>query len=70
MEQKESIPEGEALDRAMKQAYRVYQDNIRETGELIYRLTKGAREGAAESELLEIAITALSRCRFGEAAGE
>ena len=58
------MPRGEALERALAGAYRVYQYNIRQTDELIYRITKGAREGVPEGELLQTAMTALSRCRF------
>jgi len=58
------MPRGEALERALAGAYRVYQYNIRQTDELIYRITKGAREGVPEGELLEMAMTALSRCCF------
>ena len=61
----ENIPQGKDLDRALAAAYRVYQDNVRETGSLIFDLTKGAREGRSEKELLEIALRALDRCRFG-----
>ena len=42
------MPRGEALERALAGAYRVYQYNIRQTDELIYRITKGAREGVPE----------------------
>ena len=48
----------------MARAYRLYQRNIRETGELIYRLTKGARGGVPEKELLGIALEALDKCSF------
>ena len=65
MEEIENMPEGEALEKAMAEAYRLYQANIRETGELTYRLTKGAREGVPEKELLAIALEALDRCRTG-----
>ena len=51
------------LEKAMAEAYRVYQANVRETGELIFQLTKGAREGVPEKELLAIALEALSRCK-------
>lgn len=61
----ENMPQGEELERAMAAAYRVYQDNVRETGSLIFDLTKGAREGRSEKELLEIALAALDKCRFG-----
>ena len=61
------IPEGEALDRALADAYKVYQDNIRRTGELIYRLTLGAKGSVPEQELLETAEEAISRCRFSAA---
>jgi len=63
MEEIGNIPEGEALEKAMAEAYRVYQANVRETGELIFQLTKGAREGVPEKELLAIALEALSRCK-------
>ena len=61
-----SMPEGEALEQELAKAYRLYQENIRETGELIFQLTKGAREGVPEGELLDIALQALGRCRFPE----
>ena len=61
-----NMPEGEALEQELAKAYRLYQDNIRETGELIFQLTKGAREGVPEAELLGIALQALERCRFPE----
>ena len=59
----ESMPAGAELEKAMARAYRVYQDNVRETGELVFRLIKGARDGVPEKELLETALEALSRCR-------
>ncbi len=58
------MPQGEELERELARAYRVYQFNIRQTDGLIYRITRGAREGVPEGELLEMALTALSRCRF------
>lgn len=61
----EKIPEGEALDQALAKAYRVYQDNVRETGNLIFDITIGARNGRPEKELLEMALEALGRCRLG-----
>ena len=63
-ERGENRPTGEALEKAMARAYRVYQENTRETGELVFRMIKGAREGVPEKELLEIALEALSRCRI------
>ena len=66
MEVLENIPTGEALEQQLDKSYRLYQDNIRETGELIFQLTKGAREGVPEAELLDIAMNALDRCRFPE----
>ena len=62
----EEMPEGEALTQALAEAYRLYQDNIRETGERIFQLTEGAREGVPERELLETALDALERCRLPE----
>ena len=64
---RERMPEGEALEEAMRQAYRLYQDNIRATAEDVFRLTRGARDGVPESELLEIAVRALDKCRYPEA---
>ncbi len=63
MEKEEKIPEGEELEKLLAQAYRLYQDNIRETGSLIFDLTRGAREGMPEKELLEIALRGLEKCR-------
>ncbi|MBQ9251253.1 MAG: hypothetical protein IJ188_01280 [Clostridia bacterium] len=59
-----NFPQGEELERALKAAYRLYQANIHDTGALIYELTKGARNGMPEKELLEIALEALEKCRY------
>ena len=56
------IPEGDELERAMAGVYRLYQHNIRRTDELIYRITRGARDGVPEEELLNMAMEALERC--------
>ena len=37
---------------------------------MIYSLTRGAREGMPERELLETALEALKRCRLPEEAEE
>ena len=66
MEDTKQMPQGEALERELAKAYRLYQENIRETGDLIFQLTKGARECVPEGELLEIALKALERCRIPE----
>lgn len=66
MEEKREIPEGEELEQALARAYRVYQGNVRRTDEAVYRITRGAREGMSERELLEIAVDAMERCAFGE----
>ncbi len=58
------IPEGEDLEQALSRAYRLYQGNIRQTDELIYRITKGARGNAPEAELLDLTLEALKRCRY------
>ena len=50
------IPEGEDLEQALNRAYRLYQGNIRQTDELIYRITKGARGN--------LTLEALKRCRY------
>ncbi len=70
MENRGNIPEGKALEEAMNQAYRLYQDNVRAAGERIFQLTKGAREGLPEKELLGIALEALDRCRFPDPSGD
>jgi|GEM_PF-6942825 len=57
------IPEGEELQEANKKAYRVYQDNIRAVDPMVYELTKGARSGVSEKELLKIALEALEKCK-------
>lgn len=62
MEEERTVPEGEDLDRAVTRGYRIYQHNVREIGEMVFRLTKGAREGVPEKELLAIALDALDRC--------
>ena len=64
MEQSLRIPQGKTLEEAMKDAYLVYQTNVRAVDELVYRITKGAREGMPEEELLEMALQALDRCSF------
>lgn len=64
MDKQMEMPQGEALEKAMAAAYKVYQENIRDTGELIYRLSRGAKGDMPEKELLEIAMEAVSRCRF------
>ncbi len=66
----DQIPEGEALEAALAKAYRLYQGNVRRTEQMIYSLTKGAREGMPERELLETALEALKRCRLPEEAEE
>ena len=57
-----TIPEGEALDRELKEAYRVYQRNIRAVDQLVYQITRGARDGVPERELLQLALQALEKC--------
>ena len=56
----DQIPEGEALEAALAKAYLVYQGNVRRTEQLIHSLTKGAREGVPERELLDMALDYLS----------
>jgi hypothetical protein len=60
----EITPSGETLEKEMEKAYRLYQENIRRTGDLIYRLTKGAKDGTPEKELIRIAEEAAKRCCF------
>ena len=69
MEQSLRLPQGKTLEEAMKDAYRVYQANVRAADELVYRITKGAREGVPEGELLDMALQALARCRFSAESG-
>ena len=58
-------PEGEALDRALAEAYLVYQDNVRAAANRIFEITIGARNGRSEKELLEMTLDVLGRCRLG-----
>lgn len=58
-------PEGEALDRALAEAYMVYQDNVRAAANRIFEITIGARNGRPEKELLEMTLDVLGRCRLG-----
>lgn len=60
----DTIPEGEELEKALAEAYRVYQGNILRTGGLIYELTRGAKGGMPVKELIGIAEKAAERCRF------
>ena len=60
----ERFPEGEELEKLMARVYRLYQDNIRRADEQVYQLTRGARQGVPEKELLEIALSAMDKCRF------
>ena len=62
----EDNPEKEALREQLNAVYRLYQRNIRTADASVYRITKGAREGTAEEELLEIALDVLEKCDFGE----
>ena len=59
----EQLPADRDAEEELAKAYRVYQDNIRRVDELVYRITKGAREGMPEKELLELVREALARCR-------
>ena len=45
----------------MEQAYKTYQNNIRKADELIYEITKGARGGVPERDLLLMAVEAIAR---------
>lgn len=57
-----SEPSQEAIDPfSMEEAYKTYQKNIRRSEELIYAITKGARSGVSEHELLLMAVEAVSR---------
>ena len=71
MEEKRTPESGEP-DERLREAYRLYQRNIRAVDPLVYRITLGARQGTPEEELLALALEALDRCDFGEnaAAGE
>lgn len=68
--EEERIPEREETDERLREAYRLYQRNIRAVDPLVYRITLGARQGTAEEELLALALEALDRCDFGENAPE
>lgn len=46
---------------SMAEAYKTYQRNIRRAEELIYDITKGAREGVSEHDLLIMAVEAIAR---------
>ena len=46
---------------SMEQAYKTYQTNIRKAGELVYEITKGARSGVSEHELLLLSVEAIAR---------
>lgn len=65
MEEKVSagrMPEGEELTKALAEAYKRYQRNIRAADEDVYRLTLGARQGVPEKELLALALATLEKC--------
>ncbi len=68
MEQGEiRIPEGEELERAITEAYRMYQKNILNTEEAMFRLMKGVKADMPEEEMLAVALDALDRCILPEA---
>ena len=46
---------------SMEQAYKTYQENIRKADQLIYDLTKGARGGVSERDLLLMAVEIIAR---------
>ena len=58
-----SIPSAEAFTDpfSMEQAYKTYQDNIRKAGQLVFDLTKGARSGLPEHDLLLMAVEIIGR---------
>ena len=66
MEKDEQTREQEELKEKMAEAYRVYQRNIRAVDPLVYEITKGARSGVPDKELLALAMKALDRCEYGE----
>lgn len=45
---------------SMEKAYKVYQENIRRSETLVSEITKGARDGMSERELLDMAIEAIA----------
>ena len=58
------IPEGKQLEKELAAAYRLYQYNIRQVDEAVYRITLGARNNVPEKELFSLALEALDRCRY------
>ena len=58
--------ERKETDEKLKAVYRLYQRNVHATDPLVYRITLGARQGAPEEKLLEMAEEALGKIGFGE----